>query len=123
MPTVDEYLANIAVPGQTRLQELRAIVVAAAPQAVEGLSYGIIGYKLDGVLVYIGAAKKHVSLHAVGDALMDQYAAELAPYRAGGKTIRFPLDKPLPAALITKLVKARAAENEAKPVRGESHKQ
>jgi uncharacterized protein YdhG (YjbR/CyaY superfamily) len=112
--SVDEYLANIAEPGRTRLQELRETVVAAAPEAVESLSYGIIGYNLHGVLVYIGAAKKHVSLHAVGDTLMNEHATELAPYRSGDKTIRFRLDKTPPAVLVTKLVKARVAENEAK---------
>jgi uncharacterized protein YdhG (YjbR/CyaY superfamily) len=116
--TVDEYLANIGEPGRTRLQELREIVIAAAPDAVEGLSYGIIGYKLNGVLVYIGAAKKHVSLHALGDALVEQHAAELAPYRSSDKTIRFPLDAPLPGDLVTKLVRARVAENEAKASKG-----
>lgn len=112
--TVDEYVASISEPARTQLSALRRLVLAAAPDAVEGLSYGIIGYRLNGVLVYIGAAKKHVSLHAVGDALMNEHAAELAPYRSADKTIRFRLDAPLPEALVTKLVKARVNENKAR---------
>jgi uncharacterized protein YdhG (YjbR/CyaY superfamily) len=112
--TVDAYVASIPEPARSRLTELRRLVHAAAPEATEALSYGIIGYKHHGVLVYIGAAKKHVALHAVGTALMDAYAGELTSYRARDYTIRFPLDKPLPVELVTKLVKGRIAENEAK---------
>ena len=112
--TVDEYFASIPEPGRSTLEALRRIVRDAAPNADERLSYGVCGYRLHGTLVYIGAAKKHVALYAVGADLMTHYAAELAPYLSGDSTIRFPLDAPLPEALVTKLVMGRVAENEAK---------
>jgi uncharacterized protein YdhG (YjbR/CyaY superfamily) len=112
--TVDEYVASIPEPGRTTLEALRRIVRDAAPDAEERLSYGVCGFRLHGTLVYVGAAKKHVALYAVGSNLMAQYAPELAPYLSGDSTIRFPLDAPLPTDLVTKLVKARVAENEVK---------
>jgi uncharacterized protein YdhG (YjbR/CyaY superfamily) len=110
--TVDDYLAGVPEPGRSQLAALRRIVREAAPDALESLSYGIIAYNLRGRLVYIGPAKKHVGLYAVGDSLMQRYAAELAPYRSKDTTIRFPLDASLPAELIATLVRARVAENE-----------
>ena len=112
--TVDDYVASIPEPARTQLAALRRLVLDAAPHAVEAVSYGIAGYKLNGTLVNIGAAKKHVALYGVGSNLMTLYVDELAPYLAGDSTIRFPLDAAPPAELVTKLVKARVAENEAK---------
>jgi uncharacterized protein YdhG (YjbR/CyaY superfamily) len=116
--TVDDYVASIPEPARTQLAALRRLVRAAAPDAVEGLSYGIAGYKHHGTLVNIGAAKKHVALYGVGYGLMEQYAGELKPYLAGDSTIRFPIDAPPPGDLVTKLVKARVAENETKTKSG-----
>ena len=112
--TVDDYVASIPQPARTQLAALRRLIIDAAPNAVEAVSYGIAGYKHHGMLVNIGAAKKHVALYGVGYGLMEQYADELKPYLAGDSTIRFPIDAPPPADLVTKLVKARVAENEAK---------
>ena len=112
--TVDEYVASVREPARTQLAALRRLVHDAAPDAVEAVSYGIAGYKHHGMLVNIGAAKKHVALYGVGYSLMQQYATELKPYVSGDATIRFPIDKPPPAELVTKLIKARVAENEAK---------
>jgi uncharacterized protein YdhG (YjbR/CyaY superfamily) len=112
--TVDEYVASVPEPARTQLEALRRLVLAAAPNAVEAVSYGIAGYKHHGTLVNIGAAKKHVALYGVGYGLMQQYASELEPYLSGDSTIRFPLDAPPPGDLVMALVKARVAENEAK---------
>src|SRR3954452_24451837 len=95
--TVDEYFASIPEPGRSTLEALRRIVRNAAPDAEERLSYGVCGYRLHGTLVYIGAARKHVALYAVGAALMAKYAHELAPYLSGDATVRFPLAGSLPA--------------------------
>ena len=112
--SVDDYVASVPEPARSQLAALRRLVLEAAPGAVESVSYGIAGYKLHGTLVNIGAAKKHVALYGVGYALMQEYADELRPHRTGDSTIRFPLGVPLPADLVTKLVRARVAENEAK---------
>jgi uncharacterized protein YdhG (YjbR/CyaY superfamily) len=115
--TVDEYVASIPEPGRSTFEALRRLVHAAAPEAEEIVSYGVCGYRQHGMLVYIGAAKKHVALYAIGANLREQYAGELAPYVSGDSTIRFSLNQPLPETLITKLVKARVAENAAKAKR------
>jgi uncharacterized protein YdhG (YjbR/CyaY superfamily) len=115
--TVDEYVASIPEPGRSTLQALRRVVRTAAPDAEEIVSYGVCGYRQHGMLVYIGAAKKHVALYAVGSNLMEQYADELRPYLSGDSTIRFALNQSPPEDLVTKLVKARVAENEAKAKR------
>jgi uncharacterized protein YdhG (YjbR/CyaY superfamily) len=112
--TVDEYLASISEPGRSTLQTMRRYIKAAAPHAEETLSYGIPCYKHEGVLVNRGGAKKHVALYGIGSNLMHQYADELKPYLSGDSTVRMPLDAPMPEALVTKLVKARIAENEAR---------
>ena len=110
--TVTEYLAALPADQRRTLKEMRALIRAAAPEAVEVMSYGMPTYKLDGrPVVYFGAAAEHVSLYAVSDKDASGKAlAELKKYDTSGKgTVRFPPDKPLPAALVTKLVKTNVA--------------
>ena len=110
--TVDEYLAALPADQRRTLKKMRALIRAAAPEVAEVMSYGMPTYKLDGrPVVYFGAAAAHVSLYAVSDKDADgKPLAELKKYDTSGKgTVRFPPDKPLPAALVTKLVKANAA--------------
>jgi uncharacterized protein YdhG (YjbR/CyaY superfamily) len=87
---------------------MRQTILAAAPKAYEKISYGMPYYENRGRLVYFAAFKKHVGLYAVGE------AKGLEKYSYGASTLRFPFDEPLPVALITKLVRARVKENEAK---------
>jgi uncharacterized protein YdhG (YjbR/CyaY superfamily) len=109
---VDDYLA--VVPGDARaaLEKLRKTIKAAAPRATEVISYQIPAYKHHGLLVGFAASKNHCTFHVMSTATMRAHAAELEEYDVGMASIRFPVDKPLPAALVTKLVKARIAENE-----------
>lgn len=110
--TVNEYLAALPVDQRRTLKKMRALIKAAAPDATEVMSYGMPTYKVDGrPVVYFGAAAKHVSLYAVSDKDADgKPLAELEKYDTSGKgTVRFPPDKPLPATLVTKLVKASVA--------------
>lgn len=110
--TVNEYLAALPVDQRRTLKTMRALIKAAAPEATEVMSYGMPTYKLGGkALVYFGAATKHVSLYAVSDKdAAGKPLAELKKYDTSGKgTVRFPPDKPLPAALVTKIVKANVA--------------
>ena len=111
--TVDEYLAN--VPGEQRacLQELRETIHAAAPDATEVMAYKMPGFKQHGGLVYFAAWAKHLALYGIGDSLVERYGDELAPFRGKDATLRFTPQNPIPASLLTKLVKARVAENEA----------
>jgi uncharacterized protein YdhG (YjbR/CyaY superfamily) len=106
--TVDDYIAAAPKDKRAALTKLRKTIKAAAPKATESVSYGIVGYKLDRKsLIYFGYWKDHVALY--GD--YDAHAPELKLYDQSGKgTIRFPVDKPLPYRLVTKMVKARIAE-------------
>ena len=110
--TVDEYLATLSSDQRAALQRVRKIIRAAAPGAQECISYQIPAFRLDGKgLIWFGAAANHCALYGVVGA--DK--SELEGYDTSGKgTIRFRTDKPLPATLVRKLVKARIAQNAAK---------
>ena len=111
---VDEYLAAVPPDQRAALEKLRKIVRAAAPKATEGISYGMPGFKYLGALVYFAAFKNHCSFFPASGKLIRAHQRELAGYETAKGTIRFTVDKPLPAALVKKLVKARVAENEAR---------
>jgi len=102
------------VPEDARaaLEKLRRTIQAAAPEATETISYQIPTYKHQGPLVAFAAFKDHCGFYIMSPNVMRAHAAELKGYEVGKASIRFPANKPLPAALIMKLVKARIAENE-----------
>ena len=110
---VDEYLAAVPKEARTTLAKLRKTIKAAAPMASEVISYQMPMYKHHGMVVGFAAFKDHCSIFP-GSAVMDVYKKELKHYDTSKGTIRFPANKPLPAALVKKLVKARIAENEAR---------
>lgn len=110
---VDEYLASVPAEARATLVKLRRTIKAAAPMASEGISYQMPMYKHHGMVVGFAAFKDHCSIFP-GSAVMNAYKEELSRYDTSKGTIRFPADKPLPAALVKKLVKARIAENEAR---------
>ena len=111
---VDEYLAAIPPDQRAALERLRKMIRAAAPKATEGISYGMPGYKYLGALVYFAAFKNHCSFFPASGKLIRAHQHELGGYETAKGTIHFTFDKPLPAALVKKLVKARVAENEAR---------
>lgn len=101
---VDDYIAAQPAQAQARLRELRAIIRAVAPEAIESVTYGVPTYKVRGTrLVYFGAAKRHCALYATA---MDGFADELRAYQTSKGTVRFPLDRPVPADLVRRLVEA-----------------
>ena len=112
--SVADYLKAVPPPQRALLKKLRQTIKAAAPKATEVISYGIPGYKHHGVLVYFAAFKNHCSLFAVGKGLMKAHRKALAPFKQSKGTIQFTVEKPLPMALVRKLVKARVKENEAR---------
>jgi uncharacterized protein YdhG (YjbR/CyaY superfamily) len=112
--SVADYMKAVPPAQRAALQQLRTTIKAAAPEATELISYGIPGYKHHGMLVYFAAFKNHCSLFGVGTALMKAHRQALAPFKMSKGTIQFTVDKPLPLALVRKLVKARVAENEAR---------
>jgi uncharacterized protein YdhG (YjbR/CyaY superfamily) len=113
-PTVDAYLAALPPAPRAALGTLRERIRAAAPRASERISYRIPTFEHCGPLVAFSASPEHCALHLMSPALARAHAAELSTYEVGTATIRFPTHAPLPARLVTKLVKARIAENESR---------
>jgi uncharacterized protein YdhG (YjbR/CyaY superfamily) len=112
---IDQYLATVPEDARTTLEKLRQIVSAAAPRAVEAIWYQIPTFKLNGrALVGFAAFKNHCSFFPMSMAVMRTYHDELNSYDTSKGTIRFPVGKPLRAALVKKIVKARIKENEAR---------
>lgn len=110
--TVDEYLDNLPKEVRTTLQKLREIIKSAAPKAEEIISYQIPTYKYFGALVHFAAFEKHCSFFVVNKSILKTFEKELEPYKTSGTTIHFSPARPLPAALIKKIVSVRMKENE-----------
>ena len=113
-PNVDAYLATIPPPYRAALQKLRRTVQDAAPKAEEVISYGMPAFRHHGALVYYAAFRDHCSFFVGSQTIQRRFAAELKPFAVGRGTIRFTLERPLPAELVRRIVKARVAENEAR---------
>ena len=114
MKTIDDYLETLTPEKRATLQKLRRSIKAAAPKAEECIAYGIPTFRLGGrMLVSFGAAKNHCAFYA-GALPVRVHKKDLKAYDAVKGTIRIPVDEPLPAALVRKLVKSRVAEYAAK---------
>lgn len=111
--TIDDYLAAVPKDARAALEKLRKTIQTAAPEATETISYQVPTFKHHGGLVAFAAFPDHCSFFVMSPKVMRTHAAELKGYQLGKATISFPADKPLPSALVTKLVKARIAENQA----------
>jgi uncharacterized protein YdhG (YjbR/CyaY superfamily) len=115
---VEAYLAAVPEPARSTLNKVRAVIRSAVPpEATEGISYRIPMFKHNGVLIGFAAFPDHCSLFVTSPSVMDVFRNEIKGFRTSKGTIRFPVDKPLPAALVKKLVKARLAENERRKQR------
>lgn len=108
--TIDEYIAGFPEDVGEKLQALRAVIQKAAPDARETIRYGIPAFVLQGDLVHFGAFGDHIDFYPVPSGV-DGFSAELANYRQGKSSARFPLDRPLPLKLVTGIVSARVAQN------------
>jgi uncharacterized protein YdhG (YjbR/CyaY superfamily) len=108
--THDEYLAGLSVDQRRALEKLRQDIKAAAPKAEECISYGIPGFRMNGkLLVSYGAAAKHCAFYP--GSTLQAFKKEMKGYDTSGKgTLRFPARKPLPSALVRKIVRARMVE-------------
>jgi len=111
---VDEYLAGVPEPARSTLNKMRAAIRSTVPpEATETISYGMPAFKHKGVLVWFAAFSNHCSLFPTAS-VIEAYKNELKGFSTSKGTIHFPTDKPLPTALVKKLVKARVAQNESK---------
>jgi uncharacterized protein YdhG (YjbR/CyaY superfamily) len=110
---VDEYLASVPEQARVTLGRLRSTIKAAAPDAKEVISWRMPMYYHHGMLVGFAAFKDHLSFFP-GSSVIKKHKVELKRYDTAKGTVRFPVNKPLPAALVKKLVKARIKENEAR---------
>jgi uncharacterized protein YdhG (YjbR/CyaY superfamily) len=112
--TVDAYLARVPEPARTTLSKMRAVIRSVAPpEATEAISYGVPTFKLKGPIIWYAAFSNHCSVFPTA-AVIEQFKEELKAYTTSKGTIQFPVDKPLPATLLKKMVKARLAEMERK---------
>ena len=109
--SIDEYISTFPKDVQKILQELRETIKAAAPDAGETISYGIPTFTLNGkYLIYFAGWKNHISIYPIPTGT-EAFSKQVSKYVEGKGTLKFPIDKPLPMSLITKIVKLRVAEN------------
>jgi uncharacterized protein YdhG (YjbR/CyaY superfamily) len=113
--TIDEYLASVDADHRGALQKLRETIHSVAPKAEECISYGIPAFRLNGrSLVFFGAWANHCAFYPGSSATLKKFRNELSDFQTSKGTLRFSPDKPMPVALVKKLLKARIAENNAR---------
>jgi len=108
--SIDEYIATFPEEIQKILEELRATIKAAAPEAEEKISYQMPTFALKGNLVHFAAFKNHIGFYPIPDGI-EEFKDELSAYKGGKGSVQFPLDKPLPFNLISRIVKFRVRQN------------
>ena len=111
--SIDEYIADFPLETQKALQEVRALIRASAPEAIETISYAIPTFDLHGHLVHFAGYEKHVGFYPTGSGV-EAFKEELKPYKSGKGSVQFPLGQPLPTDLIRRIVELRVQENTGK---------
>ena len=111
--TIAEYIAGYPKDVRGILKKIRATIRAAAPNAEESISYGIPTFKIDGARIYFAAFKNHIGVYPVTPDVKAKLK-ELSRYKGGKGTVRFPLDKPIPYALIRRIVKLKTQGEKAR---------
>jgi uncharacterized protein YdhG (YjbR/CyaY superfamily) len=109
--SMDEYIASFPEDVQKILKELRQTIQAAAPEAEETISYNLPTFTLNGkYLIYFAGWKNHISIYPI-PAGSEAFNKQVSKYVEGKGTLKFPLNKPIPLTLITKMVKLKVTEN------------
>lgn len=112
--TITDYIASFPKDMQLLLEQMRSTIKTAAPEAEESISYGMPAYKLfQKPLVYFAGYKNHIGFYATPTG-HSEFQEELSKYKQGKGSVQFPIDQPLPIALITRIVQFRVAENKRK---------
>jgi uncharacterized protein YdhG (YjbR/CyaY superfamily) len=109
----DAYLERFPKNVQRLLQKMRLTIKKAAPQAKETISYGIPAFTLNGLLVWFAAHKNHIGFYPRASAIA-AFKKELSAYKGAKGSVQFPFDKPLPLALVSRIVKYRMKQNLSK---------
>lgn len=107
---INTYMIDFPEEVQYMLQDIRETIAKAAPKAVEAISYGIPTFKLEGNLVHFAGYKNHIGFYP-GAGAIETFKKDLAEYKLSKGTVQFPLDKPIPLGLVTKIVKFRVKQN------------
>ena len=108
--SIDAYIAQFPLEVQTLLMQMRQTIQKAAPDATEAMSYQIPTFKLNGNLVHFAGFKKHIGFY-LGAAGIAAFQEELAGYKSAKGSVQFPLDQPLPLALVARIVAFRVTQN------------
>lgn len=111
--SIDEYIAAFPVEIQEKLQTVRKVIQESAPDAQEKISYQMPTFALQGNLVHFAAYSNHIGFYPTPSGI-ESFQEELAGYKSAKGSVQFPMDKPLPYELISRIVKFRVAENVAK---------
>jgi uncharacterized protein YdhG (YjbR/CyaY superfamily) len=107
---IDEYIALFPESTQVLLEQVRSAIKKMAPEAEEVISYAMPAFKLEGILVYFAAYKEHIGFYPTGSGIA-LFQDEISSYTSSKGAVQFPLDKPMPLDLISKIVKYRVNEN------------
>ena len=107
---IDKYIAGFPADTQLLLEQVRTAIRKSAPEAIEVISYGMPAYKQNGILVWFAGYSKHIGFYPKASGI-EVFKKELSVYKSAKGSVQFPLDKPLPLGLITKIVKFRVKED------------
>lgn len=108
--SIDEYISTFSPEVQEILETIRGVIKEAAPEATEKISYQMPTFELHGNLIHFAAFKKHIGLYPTPNGI-DAFKEELAGYKGAKGSVQFPLNKPMPYELISRITKFRVAEN------------
>ncbi len=111
--TIDQYIQDYPEEVKQLLEKMRQTIQKAAPEATEAIAYGIPTFRQNGNLVHFGGFKKHIGFYPAPSGI-EEFKDEVKEYEAGKGSLQFPIDKPIPYDLITRIVKFRALENAKK---------
>jgi uncharacterized protein YdhG (YjbR/CyaY superfamily) len=110
---IDDYLKRFPLEVRQLLQKMRLAIRKAAPQSEETISYGIPAFRMNGMLVWFAGFKKHIGFYP-GASAIKRFEEELSPYKVAKGSVQFPLDEPLPLALVSRITAFRVNQNSSK---------
>lgn len=111
--TIDEYIVGFPEGVQQKLNQLRAVIKAHAPEAIERISYQMPTFSQNGNLVHFAVHKKHIGFYPAPSGV-EKFSKDLSAYEGSKGAVRFPLDKPIPYELVGRIVEFRVKENQVK---------